>query len=94
MKKLKPSIRENRRYLVISGEGNLENLFKQAILNFLGELGYANASPILIKRQNGSIIVSVKREHVNQIRSAVCLSKNNLMVKNISGTLKALSRKI
>lgn len=93
MKKLKPSMRENRRYLLISGEGDIEKLFEQAVLNFLGELGLAEASPILIKRLKDSIIVSVKREHVNEVRSAVCLSKHNLMVRNVSGTLKGLAKK-
>ena len=87
-------MRENRRYLLILGEGNIAKIFEQDVLNFLGEFGYAKASPILIKKQNGSIIVSVKREHVAQVRAAVCLSKHSLMVKNVSGTLKGLNRKI
>ncbi|MBI2448909.1 hypothetical protein HYV49_01290, partial [Candidatus Pacearchaeota archaeon] len=70
-----------------------EKIFEQSVLNFLGELGYAEASPVLVKRQTGSMIVSVKREHVNEIRAAVCLSQG-LVVKNASGTLKALERKI
>ncbi|MBI2449847.1 hypothetical protein HYV49_06170 [Candidatus Pacearchaeota archaeon] len=93
MKKLKPSMRENRRYLLISGQGSIEKIFEQSVLNFLGELGYAQATPILIKRLKDSIIISVKREHVNQVRAAVCLSKG-LMVKNASGTLKGLMKKI
>lgn len=87
-------MRENRRYLLISGEGNLDKIFEQALLNFLGELGFAQANPILIKRLKDSIIVSVKREHVAQVRAAVCLSKHSLMVKNVSGTLKGLMRKV
>ena len=86
-------MRENRRYLLISGEGNIDKLFEQAILNLLGEIVFAQASPLLIRRLKDSIIVSVKREHVNEVRSAVCSSKHGLMVKNVSGTLKGLAKK-
>ena len=49
MRPLKPSHREKKRYLLIEGKDVSKNTIDEAILDFIGVLGYAEASPHVIK---------------------------------------------
>lgn len=84
--KVKPSLRIKRRYIWF--EGNKDDAEK-AVLDYLGVLGWAKASPIFV----GSNILAVSREEVEKIRSAFELSGENIKIKKISGTLKGLKKK-
>jgi hypothetical protein len=48
MKSLKPTMRENKRYLLVSGESSKINIEK-AILDFIGVLGMSKTSLDFIK---------------------------------------------
>lgn len=89
-KKLKPSLRENKRYLLITG-GNREDIEK-AILAFIGVLGYAKASPGFIEEGREFVILAINRESLDEIRAALTLAKKQIIVKRVSGTLKGLSK--
>lgn len=84
-KRLKPSMREKKRYLLLeTGAARAE--IEQAILEYIGILGYANAAPVFVRGN----ILAVNREDVDKIRAAFALSKKQIKVKRVSGTLKGL----
>jgi RNase P/RNase MRP subunit POP5 len=88
---VKPSQRVKRRYLLI--EGSKENIEK-AILDYLGALGWAKASPIFVKSEQGrnKITLAVSRGEVDSIRAAFEASGSAICIVGISGTLKGLKR--
>ena len=49
MKPLKPSHRERKRYLLIKGKDVSKKNIEGAILEFIGVLGFAEASPQFVK---------------------------------------------
>ena len=53
MKNLKPSMRENKRYLLVKGKNLKENIEK-AILEFIGVLGMSRAGLGWIKSNSNS----------------------------------------
>ncbi len=63
MKSLKPSHRENKRYLLIKGKDAGKKNIEEVILEFVGVLGYAEASPQFIK-QNKNGNDEIKQEHI------------------------------
>jgi RNase P/RNase MRP subunit POP5 len=81
-KNIRPSMRENRRYLYI--EGNREEIEK-AILDYIGILGFSKASPVFISKD----VFAVNREMINEIRAALALAE--IKIKRVSGTIKGLS---
>ncbi|MFH1307393.1 MAG: hypothetical protein ABIH72_00900 [archaeon] len=83
-KKLKPSMREKKRYLLLDGSPSKKEVEK-AILDFIGILGYAK-SGIEFPRKN---IIAINRKEVDKIRAALLLS-GNIRVKKVSGSLKKL----
>ena len=84
MKSLKPSMREKRRYLFLKGNFNKKDV-EEAIMKYIGILGYAKASPIWISKN----ILAINRSEINNVRGAFVLTKN-IAVSKVSGTLKKL----
>jgi RNase P/RNase MRP subunit POP5 len=80
-KKLKPSIRENKRYLLVDAD---KDRVEKAILEFIGILGYAKAGISF----PCAGIVAVNREEVDKVRAALVMDGIN--VRKISGTLKGV----
>ena len=89
MKSLKPSMRENKRYLLIEGNELRKNV-ERAILDFIGTLGYSKAGLEWIKDNKESAIISVNREAVNNVRASLAVYQEKIEVKKVSGTLKGL----
>jgi len=89
MKSLKPSLRENKRYLLIEGEELRKNVEK-AILDFIGTLGYSKTDLDWIKEGKNNAIISVNREAVNNVKASLALFPKKIEVKKVSGTLKSL----
>ena len=92
MKALKPSMRENKRYLLVTGENLRENIGK-AILDFIGVLGMSKSGLGYIKVNKNSVIISVNRDVVNEVRASLCVWPDKMVVKKVSGTLKGLGKK-
>ena len=80
-KKLKPSMRENKRY-ILTDAGKEES--EKAILEFIGILGYSKAGVSFISDK----IVACNREEVDKVRGA--LASAGIRVLRVSGTLKSL----
>ena len=91
MKKQKASARIKRRYLLIDVED--KEKVERAILEYVGILGWAKASPVFVNSKEKEIILSINREEISRVRAALSLSKDNIRVKRVSGTLKGLKRK-
>ncbi|MDD5193701.1 MAG: hypothetical protein PHF67_03880 [Candidatus Nanoarchaeia archaeon] len=88
MKPLKPSHRENKRYLLIKGEDADKKNIDETIMEFIGVLGYAEASPKIIKSEKGKVILAINREALDKIRFGFLTSNKDLRIEKVSGSLK------
>jgi RNase P/RNase MRP subunit POP5 len=93
MKPLKPSMREDKRYLLVHGEDLRKNIEK-AILDFIGVLGFSKVGLEFIKSDKDSAIISINREMVDSVRASLCIFPKKMEVKMVSGTLKGLKEKL
>ena len=80
-------MRENKRYLLIRGKNLKENV-PQAILEFVGKLGYSKTGLSWIK----SNIICVNREAVDSVRASFAVFGEKIEVEKVSGTLKGLGK--
>ena len=92
MKNLKPSMRENKRYLLIKGNNLRENIEK-AILDFIGILGMSKAGLEFVEVKSGEAIIGINRESLNHVRASICAFSEKMEVVRVSGTLKGLRGK-
>ena len=90
MKALKPSHREHKRYLLVSGRDTTRKNIEEAVLKFVGILGYAKASPDFLKTRGDKIIFSVNRSEVDKIKAALMLSGLDMRVERVSGMINHL----
>ncbi len=90
MKPLKPSHREKKRYLLIKGKDANKKDIEETILEFIGVLGFAEASPQVIKNLDGRIILAVNRNSLDKIRASFLMSEKDLEIIRVSGSLKKL----
>ncbi len=90
MKSLKPSHRERKRYLLITGKNITKNLIDELIFNFIGILGYAKACPQMIKISRNDAILAINRNFLNEVQMSLFLSDKGLKIIKVSGSLKKL----
>ena len=88
MRKLKPSHREKKRYLVIEGKDAGKETIEKVILDYLGVLGLAKSSPQVIKKSENKLILAINREALDNVRAAFLISGKNLKISKVSGSLK------
>ena|SRR3989344_2719113 len=89
MLKLKPSSLASKRYLLIKGSRrSIEN----AILEFIGVLGWAEASPVFVKEIADETVLAVNREALIKVKAALAVAKDSLKILRVSGTLKGLGK--
>jgi RNase P/RNase MRP subunit POP5 len=89
MKSLKPSARENKRYLLVRGKvADVE----KAILDFIGVLGMSKCGFNWIKKGKDSGIISVNRETVDLVRASLAVWPEKIEVQRVSGTLRSLRK--
>ena len=87
--KLKPSARTKRHYILWEAKSKKE--VEQAILDYIGILGWAKASPIFVNaKASNRIILSIDRKEITNVRAAFELSNSDIKVLRVSGTLKGL----
>jgi len=91
LKSLKPSQRENKRYLLVNGN-NLKINIEKAILEFIGILGMSKIGLSFIKSNKDSTIICVNREAVNKVRASLTTFGEKISVEKVSGTLKSLGK--
>ena len=87
--KLKPSARIKKRYLLIKADS--KDKIEKIILDYIGILGWAKASPMFIKNKSNKVILSINRKELDNIKAALELSNSNIKILKVSGTLKGLS---
>lgn len=96
MKSLKPSMREKKRYLLISigKSGNLREIVEKAILDFIGILGMSKANLEFIKqdKEKGKAIIAVNRNSVDHVKASFAVSSEKIRVERVSGTIKGLGK--
>ena len=92
MKPLKPSMREKKRYLLVSGKNLKENIPK-AIKDFIGVLGMSKTSLSFIKSEKDFSVISINREMLEPVRASLCVWSEKMSVKKVSGTIKGLREK-
>ncbi|MEK6886178.1 MAG: hypothetical protein AABX17_04390 [Nanoarchaeota archaeon] len=90
MKALKPSHREHKRYLLISGKDASQKNIDEAVLRFVGILGYAKASPSVVKSKGSKIILAINRSELEKVRASLKLSGKDMHVENVSGMINKL----
>ena len=89
MKTLKPSMRENKRYLLVIGKNLKENIEK-AILDFIGVLGMSKCGLSFVKTEKDKAIICINREMVDSVRASLVVWPEKIEVKKVSGMLKGL----
>lgn len=90
MKSLKPSHREKKRYLLIKGKDAEKEKIDETILEFIGVLGYAEASPVIINQEKNQVVLAVNTKSLNKIKASFMMSNKDLNIVRVSGTLKGL----
>jgi RNase P/RNase MRP subunit POP5 len=88
--KSKPSAKLNRRYLLIEADNKEE--IESTILEYIGLLGWAKASPTFVKNPSGKLILAVDVKELTNIRAAFEASNKKIKILNVSGTLKGLEK--
>ena len=87
MKALKPSHRERKRYVLIKGKDVSKEIIEKVILEFIGVLGFAEASPQVIKSSKGSLVLAINRGSLEKIRSSFVMSGKDLEIVKVSGSV-------
>lgn len=89
MKALKPSQKENKRYLLVHGK---VSEIEKAIKDFIGTSGMSKVGLGWIESKKDSAIISINREMVDPVRASLCIWPEKMEVLKISGTLKSLRK--
>ncbi|MBI2044164.1 hypothetical protein HYT24_02260 [Candidatus Pacearchaeota archaeon] len=87
LKSLKPSMREKKRYLFVTGN-NLEENIEKAILDFMGILGMSKTGLSWIKKEKNSVIIAINRESVDHVRASFAVFPEKISVEGVSGSIK------
>ena len=69
-------------------KGGTKDKVEKIILDYIGILGWAKASPVFVK----GTILSVECKSVNDIKASFELCKENIEIIKVSGTLKGLGK--
>lgn len=95
---LSPSLKEDKRYLVLilkaKDKEEAKEIIENAIMKYLGVLGYAKAAPMIIeigkKGDNDYVILGINRKYQEQVKSACSLAKIKCI--GVSGTINKVRR--
>jgi RNase P/RNase MRP subunit POP5 len=90
MKALKPSHRDKRRYLLILGKDADKQNIEKCILEYIGILGFAEASPHFIKINKERVILSINRNSLDKVRASFVASDREIRVERVSGAVGKL----
>jgi RNase P/RNase MRP subunit POP5 len=92
MKPLKPSHKDKKRYLLIKGKDANKKIIEETILDFIGILGFAKASPYPIKNKEKNIIIAINRNMLDMIRTAFFISNKDIKIIKVSGSVSKLKK--
>lgn len=85
---------------VVLDKSDVWRAIQSSLQYLVGALGYADVNPYLVRMQKNWIVIRCNSEHVRKLIAAVALIKDvggknlSLDVLKVSGTLRALLRKI
>ena len=82
-------MKENKRYLLVRGKDLRKNI-EEAILEFIGTLGFSKTNLSFIKSQKDTAVISINRESLNHVRASLAVFSQKIEVLKVSGTLKGL----
>jgi len=85
MKSLKPSMKENKRYILLNGNFSKEDAEK-AILRYIGILGYSKASPVFVSKNILSVKIDEWTGKYNELSNLI-KQKLSLIKKRASDEL-------
>lgn len=88
MKPLKPSHRERKRYLLIKGKDTSKKNIEDAILEFIGVLGFAEASPSFIKTDKEKVVLVINRKSLDKVKTSFLLSGKDIKIIKVSGSVR------
>jgi len=106
--KLRPSLKQKKRYVLFEIQAaktfslpEVSEAIESSLARFLGELGLAKSSPILVKEKwdekKQRFVLKVNHKYLDEVKTAVILNKKikntPVLIKSIitSGTLKKVS---
>ena len=89
--KTKPSAKIHRRYLLLDAKSKSQ--VEKVILEYIGVLGWAKASPVFVQDKSKKLILAVERKSLIDVRAAFEMSPEKISVLKVSGTLRGLSKK-
>lgn len=87
--KISPTLRTKHRYLLLEGATRQE--IESIILDYLGILGWAKATPFFVEHSGKGIVLAVDRAELENVKAAFALAKPSVVVRRVSGTLKGLT---
>ena len=90
MKPLKPSHREKKRYLLVKGKDTNKKNIDEAVLDYIGALGYGEASPQIIKSSKESVILAINRGGLDKIRASFVISGKDIKIVKVSGSVRGV----
>ena len=90
MKALKPSHKEDKRYLLLSGKDVNGKNIDEAVLRFVGILGYAKACPQIIRTTKKKLILAINRKELDKIRASFLMSGKDIKIDRVSGMIGKL----
>ena len=87
-----PSARTNRTYIMLEAKSRAE--IEKVIVDYIGILGWARASPIFVEggKSEGRFVLAINREEISNVRAAFAASALNIKILKASGTIKGLTK--
>ena len=96
--KLKPSLRQKKRYVVFEIVADkkfspleVQEEVERAMKEFFGQLGLSKASPLFLKerfdQEKQRFVVKINHKHVDELKAALTLSKS---IKNTPVIIKSI----
>ena len=91
MTHLPSSMRTKRRYIHI--QGGSKEAIEHVLLNNLGTFGWAKAEPLFVSvPEIDGIVLSIDRTALDNVRAALELSQEKMIITRVSGTIKGLQK--
>ena len=75
---------------MIKGKDANKKVIEEVILDFIGGLGYAEASPKIIKQTKDKVILAINRNCLDKIRTSFLMSEKDLDIIRVSGSVGKL----
>jgi len=83
-------MKENKRYLIVTGKDASRKNVEKTILEFVGVNGLSKCGLSFAKDKR--LILCVNREMVDSVRASFAVSVLDIGVERVSGTIKGLNR--